>query len=234
MSVTVNKQTITVESFNWAAGVNASREEANKFLNELTFALGKSSASKIELPVADLKASVEVVDLVIQPDGKKSYPMSEPNSNDIRLAKQAMVELYVGMRYRPIEEELAGRIAAAGYSDLYTVKNIVSMLSNYVNLKQDKMQLDLGLRPSQFERVFSVFFEGTFTSVQREITLMRAAKMLEDNVIGKIFDIGKALGYSKAGFRSAFTAFFGISPQDYRIQYRKSRAKEALAELVHA
>ena len=234
MSVTVNKQTITVESFNWAAGVNASRDEANKFLNELTFALGKSSEPKIELPVADLKASVEVVDPVIQPDIKKSFPTSEPNSNDIRLAKQAMVELYVGMRYRPIEEELAGRIAAAGYSDLYTVKNIVSMLSTYPKLKQDKMQRDLGLRPFQFDRVFEVFFEGTFTTVQREINLMRAAKMLEEGVIAKIFDVGKALGYSKAGFRSAFHSFFGMSPTDYRIKAQKERGKQALAALVHA
>ena len=230
-SVQVSKHTITVESFSWPAGVNTSREEAEKFLKDFTVALGGT-----KLPVAELKASVEVVDPVVQPDVKKVVAKSTPSSSDIKLARQALGELYVGTRYKPTEEDLAGRIAAAGYGsdDVAMAKNIVTMLSSYINLKQDKMQLDLGLRPSQFERLFTVFFEGTFTSVQREITLMRAAKMLEDGVIGKIFDIGKALGYSKAGFRSAFTAFFGISPQDYRIQFRKSRAKEALAELVHA
>ena len=110
----------------------------------------------------------------------------------------------------------------------------MTMLSTYVNLKQDKMQRDLGLRPFQFEKLFEVFFEGTFASTQREITLMRAAKMLEEGVIAKISDVGKVLGYSKAGFRSAFGVFFGISPLEYRQNAQREKGKKALAELVHA
>lgn len=233
MSIQVNKQTITVESFSWAAGVNATREEAEKFVKDFSIALGKSST---KMPVAELKAAVNVVDPVVQPDVKREVAKATPSNADIKLAKQALDELYTGTRYKPVVGELAGRIAAAkfGSEELTTAKNIVNMLSTYINLKQDKMQRDMGLRPFQFEKLFEVFFEGTFTSVQREITLMRAAGMLEEGSIAKISDVGKALGYSKAGFRSAFGSLFGISPQDYRIEYRKNRAKKALAELVHA
>jgi AraC-like DNA-binding protein len=231
--VQVSKHTITVETYNWKAGVNASREEAEQFLKDFTIALGQTHT---KLPVAELKASAEVVDPVVQPDIKKVVAKAVPSSSDIKLAKQALGELYVGTKYKPTEEDLAGRIAAAGFTgeELSVAKNVVTMLSTYVNLKQDKMQRDLGLRPFQFEKLFEVFFEGTFASVQREVTLMRAAKMLEEGVIAKISDVGKALGYSKAGFRSAFGAFFSISPLEYRQNAQREKGKKALAELVHA
>ena len=230
-SVQVSKHTITVETYNWKAGVNATREEAEKFLKDFTVAL-----TGTKLPVAELKASAEVVDPVVQPDVKKVVAKSTPSSSDIKLAKQALGELYTGTKYTPEESDLAGRIAAAGFTgeELSVAKNVVTMLSTYVNLKQDKMQRDLGLRPFQFEKLFEVFFEGTFASTQREITLMRAAKMLEEGVIAKISDVGKVLGYSKAGFRSAFGVFFGISPLEYRQNAQREKGKKALAELVHA
>jgi AraC-like DNA-binding protein len=231
--IKVNTHTITVETYNWKAGVNASREEAEQFLKDFTIALGQTHA---KLPVAELKASAEVVDPVVQPDIKKVVAKAAPSTADIKLAKQALGELYTGTKYTPEESDLAGRIAAAGFTgeELSIARNVVTMLSTYVNLKQDKMQLDLGLRPSQFERVFSVFFEGTFASTQREITLMRAAKMLEDGSIAKIADIAKALGYSKAGLRSSFGSFFSISPLEYRQNAQREKGKKALAELVHA
>ena len=230
-SVQVSKHTITVETYNWKAGVNATREEAEKFLKDFTVAL-----TGTKLPVAELKASAEVVDPVVQPDVKKVVAKSTPSGSDIKLAKLALGELYVGTRYTPEESDLAGRIAAAGYGsdDLATAKNVVTMLSTYVNLKQDKMQRDMGLRPFQFDKLFEVFFEGTFASVQREITLMRAARILEDGSIAKISDIAKALGYSKAGLRSSFGAFFSISPLEYRQNAQREKGKKALAELVHA
>lgn len=230
-SVQVSKHTITVETYNWKAGVNATREEAEKFLKDFTVAL-----TGTKLPVAELKASAVVVDPVVQPDVKKVVAKSTPSGSDIKLAKLALGELYTGTRYKPTEEDLAGRIAAAGYGsdDLATAKNIVTMLSTYVNLKQDKMQRDMGLRPFQFDKLFEVFFEGTFASVQREITLMRAASILEDGSITKISDIAKALGYSKAGLRSSFGAFFSISPLEYRQNAQREKGKKALAELVHA
>lgn len=233
MNITVNKQTITVESFSWPAGVNATREEAEKFLTGFEIALGKKST---KLPVAELKATVKVVDPIVQPDVKKSVAKATPSNADIKLAKLALDELYTGTRYKPVVGELAGRIAAARFTgeELTTAKNIVSMLSTYINLKQDKMQRDMGLRPFQFDKLFEVFFEGTFASVQREITLMRAARMLEDGSIQKISDVGKALGYSKAGFRSSFGAFMGISPLEYRQNAQREKGKKALAELVHA
>ena len=230
--VQVSKHTITVETYNWKAGVNASREEAEQFLKDFTIALGQTHT---KLPVAELKASAEVVDPVVQPDVKK-VAKAAPSTADIKLAKQALGELYTGTKYTPEESDLAGRIAAAGFTgeELSVAKNVVTMLSTYVNLKQDKMQRDLGLRPFQFEKLFEVFFEGTFASTQREITLMRAAKMLEEGVIAKISDVGKVLGYSKAGFRSAFGVFFGISPLEYRQNAQREKGKKALAELVHA
>jgi AraC-like DNA-binding protein len=231
--IKVNTHTITVETYNWKAGVNASREEAEQFLKDFTIALGQTHA---KLPVAELKASAEVVDPVVQPDIKKVVAKATPSNADIKLAKQALGELYTGTKYTPEESDLAGRIAAAGFTgeELSVAKNVVTMLSTYVNLKQDKMQRDLGLRPFQFEKLFEVFFEGTFASTQREITLMRAAKMLEEGVIAKISDVGKVLGYSKAGFRSAFGVFFGISPLEYRQNAQREKGKKALAELVHA
>lgn len=231
--VQVSKHTITVETYNWKAGVNASREEAEQFLKDFTIALGQTHT---KLPVAELKASAEVVDPVVQPDIKKVVAKAAPSSSDIKLAKQALGELYTGTKYTPEESDLAGRIAAAGFTgeELSVAKNVVTMLSTYVNLKQDKMQRDLGLRPFQFDKLFEVFFEGTFASTQREITLMRAAKMLEEGVIAKISDVGKVLGYSKAGFRSAFGVFFGISPLEYRQNAQREKGKKALAELVHA
>ena len=231
--VQVSKHTITVETYNWKAGVNASREEAEQFLKDFTIALGQTHT---KLPVAELKASAEVVDPVVQPDIKKVVAKAAPSTADIKLAKQALGELYTGTKYTPEESDLAGRIAAAGFTgeELSVAKNVVTMLSTYVNLKQDKMQRDLGLRPFQFEKLFEVFFEGTFASTQREITLMRAAKMLEEGVIAKISDVGKVLGYSKAGFRSAFGVFFGISPLEYRQNAQREKGKKALAELVHA
>lgn len=231
--VQVSKHTITVETFNWPAGVNATRQEAEQFLKDFTIALGQTHT---KLPVAELKASAEVVDPVVQPDIKKVVAKAAPSTADIKLAKQALGELYTGTKYTPEESDLAGRIAAAGFTgeELSVAKNVVTMLSTYVNLKQDKMQRDLGLRPFQFEKLFEVFFEGTFASTQREITLMRAAKMLEEGVIAKISDVGKVLGYSKAGFRSAFGVFFGISPLEYRQNAQREKGKKALAELVHA
>jgi AraC-like DNA-binding protein len=231
-SVQVSKHTITVESFSWPAGVNTSREEAEKFLKDFTVAL-----TGTKLPVAELKASVEVVDPVVQPDVKKVVAKSTPSSSDIKLARQALGELYVGTRYKPTEEDLASRIAAAGYTgeELSVAKNVVTMLSTYGNsLKQDKLQRDLGLRPFQFDKLFEVFFEGTFASVQREITLMRGARMLEEDTISKISDIAKALLYSKAGFRSAFGQLMGVSPLEYRQNAQREKGKKALAELVHA
>jgi AraC-like DNA-binding protein len=231
--VQVSKHTITVETYNWKAGVNASREEAEQFLKDFTIALGQTHT---KLPVAELKASAEVVDPVVQPDIKKVVAKAAPSTADIKLAKQALGELYTGTKYTPEESDLAGRIAAAGFTgeELSVAKNVVTMLSTYVNLKQDKMQRDLGLRPFQFEKLFEVFFEGTFASTQREITLMRAAKMLEDGSIAKIADIAKALGYSKAGLRSSFGSFFSISPLEYRQNAQREKGKKALAELVHA
>ena len=231
--VQVSKHTITVETYNWPAGVNATRQEAEQFLKDFTIALGQTHT---KLPVAELKASAEVVDPVVQPDIKKVVAKAAPSSSDIKLAKQALGELYTGTKYTPEESDLAGRIAAAGFTgeELSVAKNVVTMLSTYVNLKQDKMQRDLGLRPFQFDKLFEVFFEGTFASTQREITLMRAAKMLEEGVIAKISDVGKALGYSKAGFRSAFGAFFSISLLEYRQNAQREKGKKALAELVHA
>ena len=231
--IKVNTHTITVETYNWKAGVNATRQEAEQFLKDFTIALGQTHA---KLPVAELKASAEVVDPVVQPDVKKVVAKAAPSTTDIKLAKQALGELYTGTKYTPEESDLAGRIAAAGFTgeELSVAKNVVTMLSTYVNLKQDKMQRDLGLRPFQFEKLFEVFFEGTFASTQREITLMRAAKMLEDGSIAKISDVGKVLGYSKAGFRSAFGAFFGTSPLEYRQNAQREKGKKALAELVHA
>jgi AraC-like DNA-binding protein len=231
--VQVSKHTITVETYNWKAGVNATRQEAEQFLKDFTIALGQTHA---KLPVAELKASAEVVDPVVQPDIKKVVAKAAPSTADIKLAKQALGELYTGTKYTPEESDLAGRIAAAGFTgeELSVAKNVVTMLSTYVNLKQDKMQRDLGLRPFQFEKLFEVFFEGTFASTQREITLMRAAKMLEDGSIAKIADIAKALGYSKAGLRSSFGAFFSISPLEYRQNAQREKGKKALAELVHA
>ena len=231
-SVQVSKHTITVETFNWKAGVNATREEAEKFLKDFTVAL-----TGTKLPVAELKASAEVVDPIIQPDVKKVVAKSTPSGSDIKLAKQALGELYVGTRYTPDERDLAGRIAAAGYTgeELSVAKNVVTMLSTYGNsLKQDKLQRDLGLRPFQFDRLFEVFFEGTFASVQREITLMRGSRMLEEDTISKISDIAKALLYSKAGFRSAFGQLMGVSPLEYRQNAQREKGKKALAELVHA
>lgn len=231
-SVQVSKHTITVETYNWKAGVNATREEAEKFLKDFTVAL-----TGTKLPVAELKASAEVVDPVVQPDVKKVVAKSTPSSSDIKLAKLALGELYVGTRYTPEESDLAGRIAAAGYTgeELTVAKNVVTMLSTYGNsLKQDKLQRDLGLRPFQFDKLFEVFFEGTFASVQREITLMRGARMLEEDTISKISDIAKALLYSKAGFRSAFGQLMGVSPLEYRQNAQREKGKKALAELVHA
>lgn len=231
-SVQVSKHTITVETFNWKAGVNATREEAEKFLKDFTVAL-----TGTKLPVAELKASADVVDPVVQPDVKRAVAKSTPSSSDIKLAKQALGELYVGTRYTPEESDLASRIAAAGYTgeELSVAKNVVTMLSTYGNsLKQDKLQRDLGLRPFQFDKLFEVFFEGTFASVQREITLMRGARMLEEDTISKISDIAKALLYSKAGFRSAFGQLMGVSPLEYRQNAQREKGKKALAELVHA
>jgi AraC-like DNA-binding protein len=232
--VQVSKHTITVETYNWKAGVNASREEAEQFLKDFTIALGQTHT---KLPVAELKASADVVDPVVQPDIKKVVAKSAPSTADIKLAKQALGELYTGTKYTPEESDLAGRIAAAGFTgeELSIARNVVTMLSTYGNsLKQDKLQRDLGLRPFQFEKLFEVFFEGTFASTQREITLMRGAKMLEEDTISKISDIAKSLLYSKAGFRSAFNAMFGISPLEYRQNAQREKGKKALAELVHA
>jgi AraC-like DNA-binding protein len=231
--VQVSKHTITVETYNWKAGVNASREEAEQFLKDFTIALGQTHT---KLPVAELKASAEVVDPVVQPDIKKVVAKAAPSSSDIKLAKQALGELYTGTKYTPEESDLAGRIAAAGFTgeELSIARNVVTMLSTYVNLKQDKMQRDLGLRPFQFEKLFEVFFEGTFASTQREITLMRGAKMLEDGSIAKISDVAKSLAFSKAGFRSAFGQLMGVSPLEYRQNAQREKGKKALAELVHA
>jgi AraC-like DNA-binding protein len=231
--VQVSKHTITVETYNWKAGVNASREEAEQFLKDFTIALGQTHT---KLPVAELKASAEVVDPVVQPDVKKVVAKAAPSSSDIKLAKQALGELYTGTKYTPEESDLAGRIAAAGFTgeELSVAKNVVTMLSTYVNLKQDKMQRDLGLRPFQFEKLFEVFFEGTFASTHREITLMRGAKMLEDGSIAKISDVAKSLAFSKAGFRSAFGQLMGVSPLEYRQNAQREKGKKALAELVHA
>jgi len=158
--------------------------------------------------------------------------------SDIKLAQKAVSELYTWMRFSPTPSayDLAGRIAAAGYTgeELSIAKKVLTMLSTYVNLKQDKLQRDLGLRPGQFEKLFYVFFQGTFASVQREVTLTRAAEMLEDGSIAKISDIAKALGYSKAGLRSAFGAYVGRSPLEYRQNAQREKGKKALAELVHA
>jgi AraC-like DNA-binding protein len=231
--IKVNTHTITVETYNWKAGVNASREEAEQFLKDFTIALGQTHA---KLPVAELKASAEVVDPVVQPDVKKVVAKAAPSTADIKLAKQALGELYTGTKYTPEESDLAGRIAAAGFTgeELSVAKNVVTMLSTYVNLKQDKMQRDLGLRPFQFEKLFEVFFEGTFASTHREITLMRGAKMLEDGSIAKISDVAKSLAFSKAGFRSAFGQLMGVSPLEYRQNAQREKGKKALAELVHA
>jgi AraC-like DNA-binding protein len=228
--IKVNTHTITVETYNWKAGVNASREEAEQFLKDFTIALGQTHT---KLPVAELKASAEVV----QHDVKKVVAKATPSTADIKLAKQALGELYTGTKYTPEESDLAGRIAAAGFTgeELSIARNVVTMLSTYGNsLKQDKLQRDLGLRPFQFEKLFEVFFEGTFASTHREITLMRGAKMLEEDTISKISDIAKSLLYSKAGFRSAFNAMFGISPLEYRQNAQREKGKKALAELVHA
>lgn len=232
--VQVSKHTITVETFNWAAGVNATREEAEQFLKDFSIALGQTHT---KLPVAELKASAEVVDPVVQPDVKKVVAKAEPSTSDIKLAKQALAELYTGTKYKPSLDDLAGRIAAAGYTgeELSTAKKVLTMLSTYGNsLKQDKLQRDLGLRPFQFEKLFEVFFEGTFASTQREVTLMRGAKMLEEDTISKISDIAKSLLYSKAGFRSAFGQLMGVSPLEYRQNAQREKGKKALAELVHA
>lgn len=263
MSITVNKQTITVESFSWGVARDVSREEAGIFLNELTRVLriGDTVVSKPVYvddtkPVAVYAQSVVVAKSVVEPVVSKSVvemvdEYTQPvaglkirsglidgvvcSGEVTKITRQVSDELYVSMRYRPELVGLSARLSVVGYGveELTIMKRVLTMLGTYTNLKQDKMQLDLGLRPYQFEKMFEVYFESTFAGVQREVTLMRGARLLEDGLIDKIVDIGKMLGYSKAGFRSAFVGLFGVCPNDYRISVQKAKGKQALAELVH-
>lgn len=65
-------------------------------------------------------------------------------------------------------------------------------------------------------------------SSEKEGEMDRAKALLCDPSHFKISEIASRCGFSESGFRKDFKAAFGLSPNEYRLQYRLERARHLL------
>ncbi len=101
-------------------------------------------------------------------------------------------------------------------SDLTSVIIEEYFLYEYRNLSLDELAKRLGRSPRQTQRLLSEYYGKTYQQKKAEAKMSAAAILLADQS-KNITAISEELGYSSPEhFSSAFRAYYGASPRDYR------------------
>ena len=208
MNYLLGDKMITVEvakTFSWPAAENISQNEARQFYDHLGAELSECNSDYDE-PVAELRAGL--------------YPGIEV------LVNTAMQTLYDNTtKSKQKIEDLTKRLLDANYkmSDLAIMQKMVVKLEQ--GLDDETVYNASGLVRHEAERMIRIFYDNSFTFVQRDFAMTRGKEMVDKGCYS-LKEISIACGYANlASFRICYFNWHGEKlPTQKELDERMARA----------